>query len=82
MGDMGKVFREMTEDSKLRRGNNRDNALPILDKREISYVSKNGGAHLIVEGRNGMIDFWPGTGKFISRKGLKGRGIMKLIKLC
>lgn len=82
MGDMGEVFHAMTADSKLRRSNNRDNALPILDERKIPYESKNGGAHLIVQGKNGKIDFWPGTGKFIARSGGKGRGVFKLIKLC
>ena len=50
-----------------------------LAQREIPFVPKNGGAHLIVEGRDCFIDFWPGTGKWHSRCGKKGFGVRNLV---
>ena len=50
-----------------------------LAQREIPFVPKNGGAHLIVEGKDCFIDFWPGTGKWHSRCGKKGFGVRNLV---
>ncbi|PHS64367.1 MAG: hypothetical protein COB09_08310 [Thalassobium sp.] len=80
MGDMGEIFNAMREDSKKRREANRANAPQILTDAGIEYESKNHGAHLIVTGSNCLIDFWPGTGKWISRNGKKARGVRSLIK--
>ncbi len=50
-----------------------------LSKHGIPFVSKNNGAHLIVEGSECFIDYWPGTGKWHSRCGKQGFGVRKLI---
>lgn len=50
-----------------------------LRERGIPFVEKNDGAHLIVEGRECFIDFWPGTGKWNSRCGKKGFGVRNLV---
>ena len=57
----------------------RENSADYLAQREIPFVSKNGGAHLIVEGKDCFIDFWPGTGKWHSRCGKKGFGVRNLV---
>lgn len=86
MGDMGDVFNgmkdEMRKASQEKRGRNRETSLDVLLEKGIDFVVKNYGAHLIVKGKNGLIDFWHGTGKFIARNGGKGRGVFNLIKLC
>ncbi len=79
MGDMGEIYKAMKEDSKSRRANNRDSAPKALEGACISFESKNYGAHLIVSHKNVVVDYWPGTGKWIARKGKKGRGIKNLI---
>jgi dihydrofolate reductase (trimethoprim resistance protein) len=56
-----------------------ENSADYLAQRGIPFVSKNGGAHLIVEGKDCFIDFWPGTGKWHSRCGKKGFGVRNLV---
>ena len=80
MGDMGEVFNAMKESSKRRREANRNNAPLILTEAGIQFQERNHGAHLIVSGSKCLIDYWPGTGKWISRKGINGRGVRSLIK--
>lgn len=78
MGDMGEIFSGMREYSQEKRANNRDGSKKILEGAGINFESKNFGAHLIVEN---IIDFWPGTGKFIDRRNkFKGRGVRNLLK--
>lgn len=68
--------------SMLKRASNRKTSPEILKDKGIIFITANGGAHLIVSGRDCLIDFWPGTGKFIARNGKDGRGVFNLIKLC
>lgn len=80
MGDMGEIFNAMQEAGKLRRKDNREKAPVIISNAGIEFESKNYGSHLIVKGNECLIDFWPGTGKWISRNGSKGRGVFSLIR--
>ena len=57
---------------------NRESSAEYLAQRGIPFVSKNGGAHLVVEGKDCFIDFWPGPGKWHSRCGKKGFGVRNL----
>lgn len=82
MGDVGDTFNAWKEAGKEKRYRNKLRSEDILDGKGIEYVAKNDGWHLIVTGKDGLIDFWPSTGKFITRKGKKGRGVFNLIKLC
>jgi len=83
MSEIGDDFAFLKEQSMKKRKANRENSQDILEERNIKFISKNEGAHLIVTGKEGLIDFWPGTGLFITRKGSKqGRGVFNLIKLC
>lgn len=72
----------MKETSIERRRNNRENSADLLKERGVEFESKNFGAHLIVKGKQCLIDFWPGTGKFIARDGKRGRGVHNVLKLC
>ena len=64
-----------------KRASNRQWSTQHLVDKGIAFQSKNKGAHLIVESPIGLIDFWPGTGKWIVRSNKKTkRGVRELIK--
>lgn len=81
MGDTGDDFREWRDQKKERKRNNLEYSTNLLKEKGVVFESKNGGIHLIVVGKDGMIDFWPSTGKFIIRDGRTGRGVRQLLKL-
>ncbi|ANG62589.1 hypothetical protein A8C75_08900 [Marinobacterium aestuarii] len=78
------IFAEMEAQRKqgqIKRGNNRGSSAHLLRCSGIVFTSKNEGAHLIVCGHQGPIDFWPGTGKWKGRKArLTGMGVRNLIE--
>ena len=76
---MKEIYKAMKEDSKKKRERNRNSGPALLEKHSIVFESKNGGAHLIVEGSKGFVDYWPGTGRWSSRTGIKGFGAKNLI---
>ena len=86
MGDMGEGWAEHKKQRQEKKASNRESSANRLDEIGIPYVSKNGGAHLIVSiygvdtKKQQIIDFWPGTGKWIVRSGEKGRGIRSLLE--
>jgi len=74
------MWKEHRDYSQNKRANNRVKAQETLMKNGIKYESKNFGAHLIVQGKDGTYDFYPGTGLYISRNTKKKeRGIFNLI---
>lgn len=77
MSEIGDLYRELRSESKAKRARNRDLSLKLLRERGVTYTVKNGGAHIIV---NGRIDFWPGTGLWIERGGARGRGVKDLLR--
>lgn len=79
MGDMAEDFNALKQRSKDKRASNRCQSAGILDLNKIHYTTNNGGAHLIVEGNVGFIDFWPGTGRWKCRTGLSGFGVFNLV---
>lgn len=52
-----------------------------LARKGVKFVSRNQGRHLIVEGEIDVVDFWPGTGKWIARDedNTCGFGVKKLL---
>lgn len=79
MSDMGEMFSALNKVRQEKRADNREQSAEYLAQRGIPFVKKNGGAHLIVEGDECFIDFWPGTGKWIARNGQKGFGVRNLV---
>lgn len=79
MSDMGDMFNDLKKVRQEKRADNRESSAEYLRQRGIPFVEKNLGAHLIVEGSAGFIDFWPGTGKWHSRCGKKGFGVRNLV---
>lgn len=80
MGDMKEVGEILREWSKERRAYNRAGSPEVLRRARIAFESKNDGAHLIVTHAGAVVDFWPGTGRYIFRTGRKGRGVHGLIQ--
>lgn len=80
MCDMAEAFNDMKEASKKKRAANRQYAPKFLERADISFTVKNRDAHLIVEGGDCFIDFWPGTGRWITRANRTiGFGVKSLI---
>jgi hypothetical protein len=81
--DMGDYWRDVRHAGQVKRAANREQSPACLAQAGIEFVVKNEGAHLIVTGPAGLIDFWPGTGLWMLR-GTKrsGYGVFKLIKFC
>jgi hypothetical protein len=53
-----------------------------LRGKQLFFETHNDGAHLVVHTDLGLIDFWPGTGKFIPRDGRpQGVGLADLMTL-
>lgn len=77
--EMGEMFNALKKERQEKRADNRESSAEYLRQRGIPFVEKNMGAHLIVEGRECFIDFWPGTGKWHSRCGKKGFGVRNLV---
>lgn len=81
MGDMGEHFKDVKDAGKAKRENNRESSANVLRENNIHFTTNNGGIHLIVEGKDGFIDFWPGTGRWIIRGVAKsGFGVRNLVK--
>ena len=79
MSELGEFYKGLRVVRQNKKAANRENSARLLDEAGIVFIPKNNGAHLIVEGKECYIDFWPGTGKWISRNGVKGFGVRNLI---
>ena len=76
---MTEYFKDLRKAGQDKRAKNRENSQKVLLERKIPFTIHNGGAHLIVLVKDLRVDFWPGTGKWVSRTGKVGRGVFKLI---
>lgn len=79
MGDTGEDWAAKKKESQARRAYSRKQSPKLLEGAGIQFDSKNEGGHLIVKGNNELIEFWPGTGKWLTKAGKKGRGVHKLM---
>ena len=71
------AFKAKRQHSQIKRAMNRNWSSKELSNRGVPFVSKNGGAHLIVDGH---INFWPGTGRWGDLNTPNGgRGITSLL---
>lgn len=81
--DTAELYDGMAEHSKNKRARNRERSAALLIDRGVKFETRNAGAHLIVTTKYGLVDFWPGAGKFMPRAaGKSGRGVFNLLKLC
>lgn len=74
MTELGDSFRDDRAARQNRRAKNRQASAIILRDKGVPFTAHNNGAHLVVEGANCYIDFWPGTGKWAEREGPKRKG--------
>lgn len=78
---LGDYFRDVRSIKQQKRESNRTHGAELLKLYGIAFTEKNDGAHLIVRHDDKVVDYWPGTGKFIFRQGNnKGRGVFTLLK--
>lgn len=80
MSELSETYKAMKEHSQEKRAGNREQSAQYLTNAGIPFIYNNHGAHLIVEGKDCYIDFWPGTGKWISRNKEAGFGVRNLVK--
>ena len=67
--------------AKREKGASRVKAAPAhLTRAGIKHDIRNNGQHIIVEGIDSFIDFWPSTDRWNTRFGFKSRGLFALIK--
>lgn len=67
--------------SKVRRAGNRQRGRDAIESAGVPYETNNNGVHMILRTSKGIIDFWPGTGKWTPRKRTQdtGRGTHSLM---
>jgi hypothetical protein len=80
MSEIGDMWKEHKEERKTAKQERAANAPELLKEAGIVFDSRNNGQHLIVEGFECFIDFWPSTGRWNSRFGKQGFGLGDLIK--
>lgn len=80
MGDMTDDFRALKQHNKDRRADNTKANTETLKLAGVVFESKNNGAHLIITGSKGKVDFWPNNGKWRDRIGRHGRGVIGLLE--
>jgi hypothetical protein len=74
--EVSEMWRDFRAARAEKRAGNRASSADLLTQAGIEFVSKNGGAHLIV----GRFDFWPGTGLWMERGNTRRRyGVRSLI---
>ncbi|MCU7372813.1 hypothetical protein PEC18_18605 [Paucibacter sp. O1-1] len=80
---MGDFWRDVKAARQEKRADNRAASAELLRKAGIQFETKNGGAHLIVSAVGKVIDFWPGTGRWIVRGCARPNyGVRRLIDGC
>lgn len=82
MSDMGEVFKAWNESKKSKRHSNRKSSTQMLIDAGIEFTSHNCGIHLQIKRGPVTIDYWPSTGKWMTkgfRYGVTNRGIRSLL---
>lgn len=83
MSDIGEVYKCLKAVRQQERADNRSSAPRRLREAGIEFSSHNDGSHLVIKGRFGCFDFWPGTELWKmrgQRKAKRNYGIEELIK--
>lgn len=81
MSEISEMYAALNEQRKEKRAANRETTPALLEAKGVPFESKNGGAHLIVHTHTGLVDLWPGTGRWIVRSNKhRGFGVRKLFE--
>ena len=79
MGEMIEVFQAVKRLNQSHAAQMRQLIPEELKRRGIVFTTHNEGAHPIVETNHGLVDYWPGTGKWVAREGARGYGLDGLL---
>jgi hypothetical protein len=80
MSEISQTYQSIKNYSKAKKQRNKHGSTSLLESNNIKFDSKNNGVHLIIDGCDEIIDFYPSTGLWIIRsKQIKSRGVRKLI---
>lgn len=75
------TWREKKERNRIIKTQRVPAAMEVLNRCCVKFDRRNNDQHLIIEGFDCFIDFWPSTGNWATRLGEKGRGLNGLLKL-
>jgi hypothetical protein len=81
--EIWETYKDLQKMRQAKRANNREQSAEMLKRAGFAFERKNDGAHLIVQADGYVVDFWPGTGKWITRGyrfTITNRGIRNLLK--
>jgi hypothetical protein len=81
LNETTEMWRGWKKESQDRRANNRENSAQLLRDAGVPFEEKNLGCHLVVQTPQGTVDFWPGTGLWQFRAGIRGRGVHQLLRI-
>ena len=79
MSEVAEIYSTIRRMSRKKRSKNRDWSTNKLIDLGVKFSKHNNGVHLIVNHNGVTVDFWPGTGKWITRDGFKGRGVYNML---
>lgn len=81
MSETVEMYKAMKEEDKSQRAMMRERGMQFLIDADIKFETNNNGAHLIVEGPLGLIDFWPRTDKWLCQHDrVMRRGVKELVR--
>jgi len=78
--EVNAMWRARRTKKQVKRETNRKTSAEILIERGIAFRTNNDGVHLMIDADSGVIDFWPGTGRWKDREtNTTGFGISSLL---
>lgn len=82
MSEFAEAMKMMREHGRDKRAERREHGAKVLRDAGVYCDVLNGGAHLVVQHEDRVVDYWPGTGRFIERDGgpANGRGLRPLLR--
>lgn len=78
MGEMRDGFVVLREFSREKREDNKTKSTEILKENGISFDIRNRGYHLIIRRQEGIVNFFPSTGRYTGL--FDGRGVFNLLR--
>ena len=84
MSEIAEIYKAMRKAQQSAAAQRREEAPNTLRAKGIFFTTHNQGAHLAVETPMGMVDYWPGTGRWSTRHPVqppvKGFGLRQLLE--
>jgi len=80
--EIGEVYKHLKCNRQKKRQQNLKTSTAIIEDAGVEFKSHSNGIHLVIEGTEVKIDFWPSTSKFKTRDGHEGRGVYNMLRHC